>query len=124
MSFTEFCFSCKRRINRGLLFAIAITGLALLVSDSVTAFPRNSIESFERIVRGHDDLSDLFGVLFFPCIFIFVFTKRVWLKVLAGAIWFLDMIVSPSYFIFHIVATIPIVLLALLLRWILNKVST
>ena len=101
------------------------TVLLLLVGctihSSAEAFPVGFLDGIENIVNGVDDLTDWCGVLFIPCVVTFVLTKRAWLKATTGIVWFIDLIISPAYILYHIAATGMLVMVTLFLRWLNTK---
>lgn len=86
-------------------------------TDIVRAFPVGLFEALFNLVRGEADLTDICGVLFLPCVVICILTKRVWLKLVTGFVWFLDLLADPEYWPHHFVATALLATIVIFIRW-------
>ena len=95
-------------------------GLALLAYDLSIGSLLAMTQAGAAIVEDRGTPADVFSVLFIPCVVAFVVTKRAWLNVTTGTVWFFDLIISPAYILHHIAATGMCVAITLFLRW-LNK---
>lgn len=69
----------------------ATTCLCILLSTCVIqltthAFPTKGgfSDSLSKIVNGREDFTDIFGVLFIPCVVAFVLSKRTWVRFTTG----------------------------------------
>lgn len=92
-----------------------------MIHDTGYAFPTGLFDGFNNIVRGQFDLTDIFGVLFIPCVVILVLTKRSVLRFIAGFIWFIDLIVDMRFWLHHLVATVIVVGLIVFIRWAIQR---
>ena len=118
----------SKRLRLGRIVTLVCIFFAVCVLQlTVEAFPTKGglSDSVSKIVNGREDLTDIFGVLFIPCVIAFVLCKRTWVRFTTGAIWLLDMLVYPDFYhwVFHISATIMLGALVYFIRWISRKVS-
>lgn len=104
-----------------LLRTVLLLPVVCVMHSKAVAFPAGFLDGLGNIMAGVGRPEDLFGVLFVPCVVMFVLTKRPWLKATTGVVWFLDLIVSPAYILLHLLATGMLVLITIFLRWIYTK---
>ena len=97
------------------------------IHRTVNAFPTKGglLDSLSSIAHGREDLTDIFGVLFIPCVVMFVLSKRTWVRFTTGGIWLLDLLVYPDFYhwVYHISATVMLGVLVHVLRWTSRKIS-
>ena len=118
----------SKRLRLGqIVTLVCIFFAACVLQLTVEAFPTKDglSESVSKIVNGREDLTDIFGVLFIPCVIAFVLCKRPWVRFTTVGIWLLDMLVYPDFYhwMTHIAATIMLGALIYLARWISRKIS-
>ena len=102
--------------------AIACTLLVTcLIHNTANAFPAGFLDGLSNLARGEGDLTDICGVLFVPCVIIFILTKRTWLRWVTAGIWFLDLAVDPGYWFHHMIATAMLAVLVYFIRWIVIR---
>ena len=106
---------------------VCILFAACVLQQTVDAFPTKGglSESVSNIVNGREDLTDIFGVLFIPCVIAFVLCKRTWVRFTTGGIWLLDLLVYPDFYhwMTHIASTVMLGALVYFIRWISRKLS-
>ena len=105
-----------------LMIIVCILCIGIMIHNTGYAFPRGLFDGLNNlIVRGEGDLTDICGVLFIPCVVIFVLTKRLGLRLVTGFIWFIDLLIDPLFLLHHIIATLILVGLTVLLRWAIQR---
>ena len=85
--------------------------------------PPRYFDGLFKIVHGTYDLTDILRLLFFPCLLVFILTKRNWLKWVTMGIWLLTIFMDSPNFIFHIIVTAVVALLVYFARWIVRLVK-
>ena len=112
----------SKRLRLGKIVTLVCILLESCVTQQmVNAFPTKGglSDSVSKIVNGREDLTDIFGVLFIPCVIAFVLSKRTWVRFTTGGIWILDMLVYPDFYhwVYHISATVMLGALVYFVRW-------
>ena len=104
-----------------LMIIACILCTGIMIHNTGYAFPTGLFDGFNSIVRGQFDLTDIFGVLFIPCVVTLVLTKRDSLRYVTAIIWFVDLVIDIRFWLHHLVATAIVVGLTLLIRWAIQR---
>lgn len=59
-------------------------------------------------------------MLFIPSIVVFLLTKRLWLKVVAGLVWFAGLVINPEGLYFYLIATVIVASVTQFIRWLVS----
>jgi hypothetical protein len=56
-------------------------------------------------------------MLFIPSVVVFLLTKRLWLKLVAGFVWFLGLVINPEGLYYYLIATVIVASVTQFIRW-------
>ena len=59
-------------------------------------------------------------MLFIPSVVVFLLTKRLWLKLVAGFVWFLGLVMNPQDLYYYLIATVIVASMTQFVRWLVS----